>query len=210
MSYSLLMQVSSGGKANRSVTTNARRTQIVAATIEVIAEAGYAHTSFARIAERAGLSSTRLISYHFAGKDELIAAVAEDVMHSIGRFMAARIDAQPDAAAMLRAYIEGTAEFISAHRAPMKALLQILMGGGLNYDAATDRRAVSPVEQILRQGQQDGVFRDFDPMVMATVVQRAVDGLPFLLESVPDLDCQRYASELVTLFELGTSRDRSS
>lgn len=33
-----------------------------------IAELGYAQASFARIAGRAGLSSTRLISYHFAGK----------------------------------------------------------------------------------------------------------------------------------------------
>jgi len=40
--------------------------------------------------------------------------------------------------------------------------------------------------------------------VVATAVQRAVEGLPFLLESVPDLDCAAYGRELVTLFDLGT------
>jgi len=87
------------------VTATARRSQIVAATIEVIADLGYGQTSFARIAERAGLSSTRLISYHFAGKDELIAAVAADVLASIGRYMAQRVGAATSAAGRLRAYI---------------------------------------------------------------------------------------------------------
>lgn len=96
--------------------------------------------------------------------------------------------------------------FIDSHRPQMKALVEILLGGGLDYDADTDRRVVSPVEQVLRDGQAAGEFRDFDPVVMATVVQRAVDGLPFLLDSIPDLDCAHYARELVALFELGTTR----
>lgn len=191
------------------MTATARRAQIVAATVEVIAEVGYRKTSFARIAERAGLSSTRLISYHFAGKDELIAAVAQDVIASIGRFMAQRVAAETSAAGMLRAYIEGTVEFIATHRAPMKALLEIFLAGGLHYDAATDQAVVGHVEAILRRGQVGGEFRDFDPRVMATAVQRAVEGLPFLLESTPDLDCGTFARELVTLFELGTRASTS-
>ena len=39
---------------------------------------------------------------------------------------------------------------------------------------------------------------------MATVIQRAVDGLPFLLTAQPDLDLKAYAAELVTTFELAT------
>jgi AcrR family transcriptional regulator len=190
----------------RSITGTARRTQIIAATIAVIAESGYSQASFARIAEHAGLSSTRLISYHFAGKDELIAAVVEDVVGSIGAFMAQRVGAEQSAPAMLRAYIEGTIEFIAAHRAPMKALLEILLGGGLSYDAQDDERVVSHVEAVLQRGQADGDFRDFDTRVMATAIQRSVEGLPFLLHSTPDLDCVAYASELVTLFELATRR----
>ena len=59
----------------RSATSAARRAQILDATIEVIAAEGFAGASFKRIDEHAGLSSTRLISYHFAGKDELMAAL---------------------------------------------------------------------------------------------------------------------------------------
>jgi len=83
------MSVSAGDRSAPSVTGIARRSQIVAAMIDVIAELGFGQASFARIAERAGVSSTRLISYHFAGKDELITAVAEDVIASIGDYSVA-------------------------------------------------------------------------------------------------------------------------
>lgn len=57
----------------RTFTESARRAQIVTAAIEVIAEVGYAKASFSRIAKQAALSSTGMISYHFAGKDDLVA-----------------------------------------------------------------------------------------------------------------------------------------
>jgi len=191
-------------RQQRTFTEQARRAQIVQGAIATIAEAGYRGASFAQIARRAGLSSTGLISYHFAGRDELIAEVAATVVADISAFMSARLEGVSDPAAALRGYIEGTIEFIDAHRAEMKALLEIFLNGGLHYDASTDQAAVSPVASILRAGQQAGQFRAFDPAVMATVIQRAVDGLPFLLTAQPDLDLKAYAAELVTTFELAT------
>src|SRR3954470_16963162 len=97
-----------------TVTVVARRAQILAATVEVLAELGYRQTSFARIVERAGLSSTRMISYHFAGKDELFNAVVADVVGSIGQFMDQRMRGIDTAAGLLRAYIEGVVAYIWA------------------------------------------------------------------------------------------------
>jgi AcrR family transcriptional regulator len=191
-------------RSARTFTETARRAQIVQAAIETIADLGYARTSYAQIAKRAGLSSTGLISYHFAGKDELIEQVVTQVVGEISRFMADRVGARSNAAGRLRAYIEGNIEFIGSHRSQMKALLYIFLSGGLHYDGTTDHTVTSHVEEILRQGQDGGEFRDFDRRVMATAIQRAIDGLPLLLESTPDLDLGAYANELVTLFDLGT------
>ena len=187
-------------------TETARRAQIVEAAIETIAEAGYARASFAQIAQRAGLSSTGLISYHFASKEELIEQVVGTIFRMIEQFMAERM-AQPSSAAdALRAYIAANAAFIGTHRTQMKALLDIFLNGGLHYDETTELTVVSPVEEILRQGQERGEFRAFDTRVMATVIQRAVDGLPFLLATHPDVDVDAYAREVVTLFDLATRR----
>jgi AcrR family transcriptional regulator len=84
------------------VPSRARREQIISAAVAVIADVGYARASFARIAERVALSSTRFISYHFAGKGELMAAVVSDVVASIADVVGSRIAGQSTAAGMLR------------------------------------------------------------------------------------------------------------
>lgn len=199
------MRVNEDAAADRSFTATARRAQIVAATIETIAELGYAQTSFARIAERAGLSSTRLISYHFTGKRELIEQVVSELYAEIGQFMAARLAGRTSARDLLHGYIEGNLEFVAGHRTQMKALLGIFLAGALDYDPQTTELVVlQPVERILRQGQESGEFRDFDVRVVAASVQRSLDGIPLLLESHPDLDLDACAAELCTLFDLAT------
>jgi len=199
------MQAKSGpGERTRTFTEQARRAQIISAAIATIADVGYRNASFAQIASRAGLSSTGLISYHFAGKDELIGEVIQAVLADMGAFMAEQMTANANSRDALRAYIEGTVAFIGAHREPMKALTDIFMNGGFSYDASDEQGAVSPLEQIMHSGQAAGEFRDFDPVVMATLVQRAVDGLPFLLDVRPDLDISAYAREVVTVFDLAT------
>ncbi|OEV31615.1 hypothetical protein AN219_03990 [Streptomyces nanshensis] len=210
----------------RTAAATTRRAQIIEATIATIAELGYRRTTFARIAERGGLSSTRLISYHFAGKDELVRAVVADVYASINRFLAERAVEEPasrpigqppgepaqpyTASDELRAYITGVVAFVDGHRTRMSALQSVFAalhdeeGNPAAYDAATDRGVLGHIQDILRRGQEDGEFRAFDTLVMAATLQRSLNGLPFLRRTEPDLDLPSYAEELVTLFDLAT------
>lgn len=179
----------------------------MAAAITTIAEVGYRNASFSQIAKQAGLSSTGLISYHFAGRDELIAEVVRTVLTDIGEFMSERMRAPASRAGQsavgaLRAYIEGNVEFIGTHREQMKALTDIFVNAG--YDADKETAAVSPLEDILEWGQRSGEFRDFDVTVMAILVQRAIDVLPFQLDMRPGLDVTVYGREVVTAFDLAT------
>jgi hypothetical protein len=107
---------------------------------------------------------------------------------------------------MLRTYIEAVVEYIDGHRAPMIALTEVMLGAGFGDGIAGDQAATSDLETILRAGQASGEFRDFDPWVMATAVQRSVDALPFALRTNPGIDLGSYAAEMVTLFALGTAR----
>lgn len=193
-----------GPVPGRTFTEEARRAQIVAAAIETIADLGYRQASFAQIARRAGLSSTGLISYHFAGKSDLMAQVAQQTFEAIGQHMADRMRTATTAADALETYIRASVEFVAGHRSQMKALLDIFMNGAVRYEPGTELVVLSPVEEILRSGQAAGEFRAFDQRVMATVIQRAIDGLPFLLETYPDIDLGAYAAELATTFSLAT------
>jgi AcrR family transcriptional regulator len=201
----------------RSPAATARRAQVIAATIDVIAAEGYRAATFARIAARADLSSTRLISYHFADKGDLMAAVVGDVVDAIGRYVGERLAAVPTAAGALATYISATVGFVDTHRAQMTALLEIVLAGGFAPAAedhpvadgqgdGRDLGSAAHVEAILRRGVEAGEFREMDTHVVAIAVQRAVEGLPFLLRTEPDIDVGAYGRELVTVFELATRR----
>ncbi|AQZ64763.1 Transcriptional regulator, TetR family [[Actinomadura] parvosata subsp. kistnae] len=196
-------------KQGESVTSSARRAQIVAATIETIAELGYHHTSFARIAERAGLSSTRLISYHFDGKDELIGQTIATIYGDLSRFMHERVSTRTTASAALETYIRSLVEYLDGHRTEMRAATEIFLnfrpeGGTAARDAATDLSSLSHVERLLAWGQESGEFGPFSTRVMAMTIQRSLDGLPFLLEADPEADLAEYADELAALFARAT------
>lgn len=200
----LSAEASADSDSRRTFIENARRAQIVEAGIATIADVGYRNASYARIAKRAGLSSTGLISYHFRSRDELIQQIVDQVVTAIGSHMAQRLADVSSPAMALRTYIEGNVEFIGTNRQQMKALLEIFLNGAFDYGPETDQAVISPIEQILRAGQDAGEFRSFDPKVMATLVQRAVDGLPFLLAAEPDLDVEAYGSEVALTFDLAT------
>lgn len=192
--------------AERTFIETARRAQIVDAAIETIAEFGYRKASFAQIAGRAGLSSTGLISYHFESRDELVRQVVEQILEMIGASVGDRLaGAQAlGAADELRTYIEANIEFIDGHRVEMRALMEIFIAGGFEYGGEQERAVLTPLEQILRRGQHAGEFRKFDTKMMAALVQRAIDGLPFMLAHDPDLDVTAYGGEVATVFELAT------
>ncbi len=108
----------------RTFIETARRAQIAAAAIDTIAEAGYAGASFARIAERLGISRG-LISYHFAGKDDLIKQVVHEAAEEAKAYINPRILAESTGPGTLRAYIESNLAFMRDHRNNVIAMIEI-------------------------------------------------------------------------------------
>lgn len=176
--------------------------------IDVIAEVGYAQATLERIARRAGISRG-LISYHFAGRDELIAQVVAEVFAAGAAFMRPRIEAEPTAPGMLRAYVESNLAFMREHRAHLLALVQIVAGastteGVPGLDPGVVEEGLADLERILRWGQDEGVFGEFDARVMAVAIRNVIDGVPPQLAANPDLDLDAYAREVVALFDRAT------
>lgn len=185
----------------------ARRGQIVAAAIDTIAEVGCAQASFARIAERAGLSSTRLISYHFAGRRELLEEVMRSVYTAGARYVTPRIEAEATAPAMLAACLRSNVEFIRDHGNAIAAVNDIALQlrpeappGG----SQADELILRGIEAILRRGQAEGDFREFDTRTMAWVVRNAIDGVQQRRTLDPGLDFEACARELIALFDRAT------
>ena len=190
------------GSPDLTFTEAARRTQIVAAAIETIAELGYARASFAQIAKRAGLSSPGLISYHFAGKDDLIGQVVADVYATGGAVVRPFGDGAATATDELRAYVEGSIAFYDSHRSHMRALIQIIMGhpeARSRWVDAPNAAELDALEQLLTRGQRDGEFRDFPPRTVAVIIRQLLSGALQHLLTEPDLDLAGYTRELVAV-----------
>jgi AcrR family transcriptional regulator len=188
----------------------ARRAQIVQAAIDTIAEVGYGRASLARIAARIGISKG-VISYHFAGKEELIQQVVSEIIEQGKAYMEPRILAEPSGTAMLRTYIETNLTFMKEHRNHMVAIVEIARSGvaadgSRLYGDADITAAVDALERLLRIFQARGEVRaDFDPRVMAVAIRAAIDAVPRQLARQPDLDVDTYAREIANTFALATS-----
>ena len=143
--------------------------------IEVIAEDGYAKASFSRIAKHAGLSSTGMISYHFAGKDDLLSACVTEIEEVTGAFMQPRIDAAAGHVAQLRAYVEANVELVGEHPAEVRALIDLVKNAGSQSDAVNGRFAL--FEEHFRTGQAAGAFGPLDPRTTALALTAGLDAV---------------------------------
>jgi AcrR family transcriptional regulator len=189
----------------RTFTELARRAQIVDAAIDTIAELGYANASFGRIAKRAELSSTGMISYYFEGKNELEGEVIAAVLRQAGEFVGPRLEAAPTHRERLRAYIEANLEFVATYPTHTRALAEIVTGS--RYRAPGVGQVVDAFEQLaeqLRAGQRAGEFRQFDARVMAIAIRGAIDATVGQFACDPSIDVVADARELAQTFDCCT------
>jgi AcrR family transcriptional regulator len=194
-----------------TATTVARRAEIVRATIETIAELGYDKATFARITERAGLSSPRLISYHFADKNDLLRQVVIDVFTAAGRVMAPAMAAQDTWTGKLRAYLESNLRFLREHPKEIAALTEIgphlRTPSGAGYTSTTSQDfSVTGLADLLTSGQEAGEFRSFDTRSMAVLIRAAVDAAAQRVRDGSDVDLDTYTREVVTAIDLAVRR----
>ncbi|MFI5588831.1 TetR/AcrR family transcriptional regulator [Amycolatopsis sp. NPDC051758] len=189
----------------RTFTESGRRAQIVRAAIEVIAEAGYAKASFSRIAKHAGLSSTGMISYHFKGKDDLLAACVTEIEEITGAFMGPRIDAAVGHVAQLRAFVESNVELVGEHPAEVRALIDLVKNAGSQSAGVNGRLAL--FEEHFRTGQAAGAFGPLDARTTALALTAGLDAVvATAAAAVPEpTELARIGRELADLYVRATA-----
>ncbi len=198
------------GEPERTFIETARRAQIVDAAIDTIAEVGYARASLGRIAARAGISRG-LISYHFAGKEELISEIVRAVIDQSRAYMLPLITAESTGPGTLRAYIESNLVFIREHRNLLIAIVEIARhrvaeGTARHLPDHQPDQAVRVLAELLARFQKAGELRsDFDPRAVAIAIRAAIDAAPARLSAAdPQFDIDAYAQNIIQVFDLAT------
>lgn len=193
-----------GGQRNRSFIETTRRAQIVDAAIETIAEVGFTRASLSRIAQRAGISKG-VISYHFAGKEELVEEVVAAVYGDIGQHLAKALREPGSAVQALGAHTARFVQYVREHRSSLVALNEVFLNlrgadGEPRYWAHRDIWLHGPLEEVFRSGQRTGELRRFDPRIMAISYRAALEAMVDHWTLHPEWDLDVHAEQIVDLF----------
>jgi AcrR family transcriptional regulator len=194
----------------RTFTEQARRAQIVACAMEVIAEIGYPQTTIRKIADRVGVAMS-VVLYHFANKDTLVRAILTEAISSVVAVVAPSMDAEATALGKLHAYLRSNAAFLRSHTVQYMAILDI----GMNYRSAAGQRidqleldpqllaefAKLQLEPVLQLGQDTGEFRSLDTKNVAVAISSALNGAVVEISRGPEFDAIGYGEVLVALFD---------
>jgi AcrR family transcriptional regulator len=187
-----------------------RRAEIIAATITTLAEVGYTGTSLAEIGRRVGISKS-VVGYHFKNKEALVNAVVDAIYDKGSAVVRPQIDAEPTASGKIRAFIVQSVYFYHRYSAYVIALSRLrlhLTNAGKPNAVMVERshRELADLAIIFREGQKHGEFRNFDVAVMARTLRQALDGILIEMTHHPDTNANRYADELVAIFQYATQK----
>lgn len=194
----------------RSFIEEARRKQIIEATIAVVAEEGYAGAALGRVAERAQISKS-VVVYHFGGKDALVEATVQQIYDEIGGAVGPKVKAAANSRERLRAYIESQFIFLEKHRDRLLTVSYLLMNhrdaqGALYLHDQAEKVNLEMIGAMLEAGQKSGEFRAFAVKPMAATLMHSIHGALGQWVMDPKLSLPEYARELVTIFDLATQR----
>lgn len=176
----------------------ARRRQIVETAIQTIANQGFSQSSLAEIARKAGISKG-VISYHFAGKEELVEEILRSLLRQPAEFIKERVGQHETALDQLRAYIEANFEFMESHRDNYVALVDLWgRRGGAGEENRFNADAYEPsrhyLAHILEAGREREEFRNLPVRATASLIQATIDGVMLQWvfdEASVDLDVSR-------------------
>jgi AcrR family transcriptional regulator len=157
------------------------RRALLDASLRIIAEEGARALTLREVARRVGVSQAAPY-HHFADKDALLAAVAEEGFVELYEAMVtARDAAGSKTMARLRAIGEGYVRFAVRHPSHFKVmfgnLVDVPAHPGLRV--AAERAFATLVEGIV-EGQKAGQLRRGDPIQLAAIAWSTVHGLSML------------------------------
>lgn len=186
----------------QSFIAEARREQIIKASIEVLKEIGYVSTSLAKIAKKANIS-TGLISYHFSGKEDLINNSLMYLVEQEWEFINECVIQKKTATEKLKAFIEASLAYQITHKTNNIALIEIVFNARtpdhtpyyLLEDEEEEDLKTNLLGEILRQGQESGEFGDFPPQIISTIIQGAISESMLTFQN--KLSVEEYKEELI-------------
>jgi AcrR family transcriptional regulator len=198
---------SSDRRRGPTFTEQARRAQLIAVTIDVIARHGHHQCSLQRIADAAGITKAAVL-YHFAGKDAVIRAAYASVIAALTERVGAAVEAAATPAAAVEAYLRAMLDHMADHPAHVRVLVAAL--DERNDTGIEDRRSPArwqPLAALIDAAVTSGEYReDVDSRVLAIILGGAVDAVVAEGLDDPAFDLTTAATAVLTVADTARRR----
>ena len=184
----------------------ARRKQIIEATIQTIAEFGFINASLSEIADQINVSKG-VISYHFDGKDDLISETFRYIINLQESFRRERVEQQNEPLDKIKTHILSNIEFFKTYPVEVRAQMELISSfNSLTAKREFERSVYGPpaeyLQGILAEGQKNNTIKDFDNKTMANLIIASLEGIMFQWIFNSDLiNLDECAAELIKLVE---------
>jgi AcrR family transcriptional regulator len=189
---------STSGRRPPTFTEQARRAQLIDATIDLVARHGYAGTSLARIAEAAQISKATVL-YHFPSKDAVVRAAYESVLDGLTAQVGAAVE-QRSGAAAVEAYIRSLVGHLNERPERARVISEAITGDAEISDRPASASRWQTVAALVEAAQAAGEYRsDADPRVTALMINGAVDAIVAERLADPAFDTPGAAEHLVEM-----------
>lgn len=182
----------------------ARKQQIIDATIRTLSDIGYVKSSLAQIAKRASIS-TALISYHFADRQDLIEQSLQALIEQSATYILTKTYAADEPASQLAKFIEASIAYQATHPEENMALLEIIFNARTADDIPFyklpddgEDPLLKALSNILTKGKEQGKFTITSVHVMAKVIQGAI-GEYMLIGGPLPREVEQYSAEVINI-----------
>lgn len=178
-----------------------RRAQIIAATITLVAEHGYAAASLSRIAQAAGVAKGTVV-YHFTTKDSVLTAAYQQVLTSLITHVAEQVEAVPARQAP-GAYVRAMIDHLTGHPEHARTIVQAGLAAAANGDRVRPpgQERWAPLAALLGEAVE-AKYRTANPdglRTLAVLVGGMIDAVIAEFLEDPAYDADAAAEQIVKL-----------
>ncbi|GAB3933543.1 TetR/AcrR family transcriptional regulator [Kribbella albertanoniae] len=181
----------------RTFTEQARRTQLIDVTVELVAEHGYPATSLARIAEAAGITKAAVL-YHFPSKNALVEAAYTHVLTALVTTVGTAVDAAAPAGGPA-AYVRAMVGHLRVNPRHTRMIIEAMVNVTPEFASAERWSAVANLLTAARAAR--GLEGVVDVRTAALVIGGGVDAIVSESLTDPDYDTAAAADVLVAAIE---------
>lgn len=177
----------------------ARQAQLLDCAIDALVEEGYAGTSIAEVARRAGVSKG-VVTYHFPSKEDLLGEVAASLYRDAGKQISQATGGSDSVLDGLTEYIRSNLAFVAEHPRHVHAVMEVAANTRTTYGAPRSEDPLSAhLRELIERGQATGELAEVDAGVLAVTIRASIDAAAARAACDPTAEPRSHAKHLITI-----------